>query len=119
MSAAQRGRPAEESPERNGPNVVRLDPESLEAVAGRVAALLGGAPAPEGALLDAEGAAALLGVPASWVLQEARADRIPHVRLGRYVRFERLDLEDWWRASARGPRRRAGARPVPDRREAR
>lgn len=38
-------------------------------------------------LLDAKEAGALLNVPASWVLAEARADRIPHVRLGRYVRF--------------------------------
>ena len=32
-------------------------------------------------LLNAEQTGALLNVPASWVLQEARADRIPHVRL--------------------------------------
>jgi len=32
-------------------------------------------------LLDAKGAAALLNVPATWVLAEARAARIPHVRL--------------------------------------
>ena len=31
-------------------------------------------------LLDAKGAAELLSVPASWVLAEARADRIPHVQ---------------------------------------
>ena len=41
-----------------------------------------------GALLNAERAAALLSVPATWVLAEARANRVPHVRLGRYVRFE-------------------------------
>lgn len=29
----------------------------------------------------AKGAAALLNVPATWVLAEARAERIPHVRL--------------------------------------
>src|SRR4051794_19223463 len=33
-------------------------------------------------LLDARGAGALLNVPPSWVLAEARANRIPHVRLG-------------------------------------
>lgn len=57
-------------------------------------------------LLNAEQAGALLNVPASWVLQEARADRIPHIRLGRYVRFEALVLEAWWRGRARGPIRR-------------
>jgi excisionase family DNA binding protein len=60
-------------------------------------------------LLDASAAGALLGVPASWVMTEARADRIPHVRLGRYVRFEATELEAWWRSRARGPWRDRGA----------
>jgi excisionase family DNA binding protein len=60
-------------------------------------------------LLDAKAAARLLGVPESWVLAEARADRIPHVRLGRYVRFEADELRDWWRSRARGPWRSRGA----------
>jgi excisionase family DNA binding protein len=63
-------------------------------------------------LLDAQGAAELLNVPRSWVLAEARADRIPHVRLGRYVRFEAAELEAWWQARRKGPRARTGARPV-------
>jgi excisionase family DNA binding protein len=54
-------------------------------------------------LVDATGAADLLGVPKTWVLAEARADRIPHVRLGRYVRFDPIELERWWRARTRGP----------------
>lgn len=60
------------------------------------------------ALVDAAQAARLLSVPASWVLAEARADRIPHVRLGRYVRFSAEELEDWWRARIRGPWRARG-----------
>ena len=56
-----------------------------------------------GPLLDAKGAAELLNVPASWVLAEARADRIPHVRLGRYVRFDADELADWRRSQHRGP----------------
>jgi excisionase family DNA binding protein len=58
-------------------------------------------------LLNAEQAAALLNVPKSWVLAEARADRIPHIRLGRYVRFDADELERWWRARTRGPKREA------------
>jgi excisionase family DNA binding protein len=60
-------------------------------------------------LVDAAEAGRLLSVPASWVLAEARADRIPHVRLGRYVRFSAEDLEDWWRTRMRGPWRARGA----------
>jgi excisionase family DNA binding protein len=54
-------------------------------------------------LLDAKGAGALLNVPATWVLAEARADRIPHVRLGRYVRFDAAELQIWWHSRRRGP----------------
>ena len=64
----------------------------------------------EPALLDAKGASDLLNVPASWVAAEARAGRIPHVRLGRYVRFEPEVLREWCRERQRGPWR--GGRPA-------
>lgn len=60
-------------------------------------------------LLDQREAAQLLNVPASWIMAEARADRVPHVRLGRYYRFEGEQLEAWWRERARGPWRKDGA----------
>ena len=63
-----------------------------------------------GGLLDARQAGDLLNVPHTWVLAEARADRIPHVRLGRYVRFDRDALTDWARARQRGPVQRASRR---------
>jgi excisionase family DNA binding protein len=56
-------------------------------------------------LLDSAGAAELLNVPKSWVLAEARAGRIPHIRLGRYVRFEIAELEAWYQARRQGPSR--------------
>jgi excisionase family DNA binding protein len=54
-----------------------------------------------------EQAADLLGVPKSWVMAEARRNAIPHVRLGKYVRFDQGELETWWQTRARGPRGRA------------
>lgn len=60
-------------------------------------------------LLTAEQAAELLNLPTSWVLAEARADRVPHVRLGRYVRFDAEELAAWWQTRARGPWRNRGA----------
>ena len=60
-------------------------------------------------LLAADQAAELLNVPASWILAEARADRIPYVPLGRYRRFDADELEAWWRERARGPWRDRGA----------
>lgn len=56
-----------------------------------------------GRLIDAREAAALLNVPDTWVLAEARARRIPHVRLGRYVRFDSNVLRAWWLSRTRGP----------------
>jgi excisionase family DNA binding protein len=67
----------------------------------------------DGVLLDAKGAAVLLNVPESRVRQEARAERIPHVMFGRYVRFDADELRAWAAERARGPRRRTGSRPVP------
>lgn len=60
-------------------------------------------------LVTADGAAELLAVPKSWVLAEARANRIPHVRLGRYVRFDTEELSAWWQTRRRGPWRANGA----------
>ena len=41
-----------------------------------------------GPLIDAKAAGELLGVPHTWLLRQARADAVPHIRLGHYVRFE-------------------------------
>lgn len=46
-------------------------------------------------LLSADAIAERLAVPASWVYAEARAGRLPSVRLGRYVRFRWSAVEVW------------------------
>jgi excisionase family DNA binding protein len=46
-------------------------------------------------LIDAKAASRLLGVPHTWLLAQARAGRIPHHRLGHYVRFNPEDLKEW------------------------
>ena len=46
-------------------------------------------------LLDANAAARLLGVPPRWLLAQARDRRVPHQRLGRYVRFDPDELIRW------------------------
>ena len=55
-----------------------------------------------GKLLEAEDVAAMLGMSKDWIYAEARADRIPHVRLGRYIRFRAETVEDWIRERERG-----------------
>jgi excisionase family DNA binding protein len=44
-------------------------------------------------LLTAEEVAERLGMRTDWVWAQARAGRIPHVRLGRYRRFRESALE--------------------------
>jgi excisionase family DNA binding protein len=56
-------------------------------------------------LLDADQVAELLNVPASWVRAQASEDRIPHIKLGRYVRFDPDELERWRQAQLRMPGR--------------
>lgn len=46
-------------------------------------------------LLTAAEVASLLRMTADWVYAETRAKRIPHLRLGRYVRYRRSAIERW------------------------
>lgn len=64
-------------------------------------------------LLTANDAARLLHVTVSWVYEHTRddaEDRLPFVKLGKYVRFDRTDLREYIdakrRASRSGARRR-------------
>ena len=38
-------------------------------------------------ILDASGMESATGIPASWWLEAARQDTVPHLKLGKYVRF--------------------------------
>jgi excisionase family DNA binding protein len=60
-------------------------------------------------LMDAKRAAELLSVPPSWLLSQARKGAVPHVRLGRYVRFRESDVEELIAAGAAGSL--TGSRP--------
>jgi len=62
-------------------------------------------------LVDAEAVAVRLGVPVSWVYESTRSGAIPHVRLGRYVRFD-LDDVDSWLAECKRPGRPIALRSV-------
>jgi excisionase family DNA binding protein len=63
-------------------------------------------------LLTVQEAARLLSVSVSWVYEHTRADaddRLPVVKLGKYVRFDRRDLRNYIEAkreAGRGARRR-------------
>ena len=65
-----------------------------------------------GDLLTVQDAARLLNVTVSWIYEHVRddsKDRLPVLKLGKYVRFDRRDLRayvDAKREAARNPRRR-------------
>lgn len=44
-----------------------------------------------------------MGMSADWVYREVRAGRLPHIRLGRCVRFRRDSIDAWLDASERDP----------------
>ena len=46
-------------------------------------------------LLTADEVAALLRMTSAWVYSETRGNRIPHLRLGRYVRYRRSTIVSW------------------------
>lgn len=46
-------------------------------------------------LLDAREVAELLNVPTRWVREHTRSGLLPHVRLGRYVRYRREAVLAW------------------------
>lgn len=72
-----------------------MTPAELQQLADLLADRLAPARAQPSELVDAKAAAQLLSVPATWLLAEARANRIPHIRLGKYVRFRPADLTEW------------------------
>jgi excisionase family DNA binding protein len=55
-------------------------------------------------LLTAAEVASVLRVTQDWVYAASRRDGLPHVRLGRYVRFRRSAIEQWLDEVQRGPR---------------
>lgn len=54
------------------------------------------------ALLTAAEVADVLRMTPSWVYAETRANRLPHLRLGRYVRYRRSAIVEWLDRVERG-----------------
>jgi excisionase family DNA binding protein len=54
-------------------------------------------------LLTAPEVADLLAVPESWVREATREGRLPHLKLGRYRRYQRSEIESWLQSQKAGP----------------
>lgn len=116
---------AEELPERRRPEGLRLDPETVEEIAQRVAELLRGEKAPAG-LVDAATVARALGLSRATVYE--RADDLGAVRLGEgpraRLRFDLAEVRERWTSRSASerpddPRSRTAAGSRPRRRGAR
>lgn len=49
-------------------------------------------------LMTVSETAALLKVPVSWVYERTRrrgSERLPHMKLGKYLRFSKSEVEEW------------------------
>jgi excisionase family DNA binding protein len=66
-------------------------------------------------LLTADEVAAMLRMKRAWVYAETRRGSLPHVRLGRYVRYRRSAVVAWVESIEQGART---ARHAPSRRVA-
>jgi excisionase family DNA binding protein len=53
-------------------------------------------------LLDAAELAQRWNVPTSWIREQTRAGHIPHIKLGRYVRFRAETVDAWLAAQEAG-----------------
>ncbi len=81
-----------------------MSPDDARALAEELAPLLAPAIPP---LLDSIEAGELLNVPPTWLEAEARAKRVPSLKLGKYRRFRRDDLLAWVDGRIVGPKARA------------
>jgi excisionase family DNA binding protein len=54
-------------------------------------------------LLTAQEVADLLAVPTSWVREATRDGRLPHLKLGRYRRYQPEQIEAWLAHQHAGP----------------
>jgi len=68
------------------------------------------------AWLTVHEAAELLHVPVSWLYERTRTNSIPHVKLGKYLRFDGEELSAWvdkLRRDGRGPGALTGSQRPP------
>ena len=61
-------------------------------------------------LLEADDVADILGMTTDWIYREVRAGRLPHIRLGRYVRFRQESIDAWLDTCEHGGRVPQGGR---------
>jgi len=59
-------------------------------------------------MLTIDEAAALLRVPKSWLYERTRTNSVPHMKVGKYLRFDRQEFLEWARQFRRDGHGRLG-----------
>lgn len=53
-------------------------------------------------LLGIDELSQFLGVPKSWIYERTRKGEIPHIKLGKYLRFKTSEIREWLKKYQRG-----------------
>jgi excisionase family DNA binding protein len=75
--------------------LIELDDKDIERVANKVLEVLQGQMLNPSSLLSPEELATHLNVPKSWIYDRTRDNAIPHVKIGKYVRFSLPEVLAW------------------------
>ena len=77
-----------------------LEDKDLDAISQRVferikPLMLGISKPPEKYLFDVKELAVYLGVPETWVYEHAKSGEIPCIKIGKYLRFKKYEIDKW------------------------
>lgn len=79
--------------------LIELDDKDIERVANKVMELLQKQLPNPSSLLSPDELATHLNVPKGWIYDRTRDNSIPHVKIGKYVRFSLPDVLNWLKAN--------------------
>lgn len=78
---------------------IELEPQDLQAIADRVIEVLGPhlqvGSVKEDVVFDKVGVAEYLRVKVSWVNKQITLGAIPYIKMGKYTRFKKTDIDRW------------------------
>ncbi len=83
---------------------IEIEPQDIEAIAQRVLALVRPLIVDKrnedakGELFDVKGISKYPGVKPSWIYGRVHSKSFPHIKVGKYLRFRKMDVDGWLNA---------------------
>ena len=96
---------------------IELEDRDIDSIAQKVAENIKSHPTVHGShgmdspIMDVDGLAQYLKVGKQWVYDRVHRNAIPHYKLGKYPRFERVKIDEWLKKMERGNGRKS-SKPV-------